>query len=235
VKIGLTYTGDEVKHNNYVNWLKADDDDIEVIKLHEKANNGKLLESCDALVLSGGVDIHPRFFNGSMDYPFKPVTGWEPERDEFEQAVFQSAIKNSLPVLGICRGLQLINVFYNGTLLLNIEEDNVYHKGGPDKRHVVEIDEASLLYEIAGVKKQEINSAHHQAIERLGAGIVGNSRSEDGIIEGIEWADKKDKPFMLGVQWHPERMKIFGLENSPLSKNIRDRFIKEIKLNIQKR
>jgi putative glutamine amidotransferase len=84
------------------------------------------------------------------------------------------------------------------------------------------------------VNSGAVNSAHHQAIDRLGKDLAVNSYSEDGVIEGIEWKNKNNKSFMLAVQWHPERMGFAGLNDSPLTKNIRAHFISVIKSNQKK-
>ncbi len=112
-------------------------------------------------------------------------------------------------VLGVCRGLQLINVHLKGTLIqdLGVEGDQTHMAGGgADKQHKVVVEEGTLLREVVGGKGGVANSAHHQAVGRLGTGLRVNCRAEDGTIEGLEWADPAGKPFMLAVQWHPERM-----------------------------
>ena len=117
MKIGLTYTGSDEKHNNYVSWLKSSEENPEVITLSAEKNNLNELRNCDALVLSGGVDMHPEFYNSSQtDYPNSPEKGFQKERDLFELAAFGLAQKNSLPVLGICRGMQLLNCALKGDL-----------------------------------------------------------------------------------------------------------------------
>jgi putative glutamine amidotransferase len=103
--------------------------------------------------------------------------------------------------------------------------------GDTDMRHGVEIERDSLLYGIAGKEKGEINSAHHQAIGVLGEGLTVNCRADDGTIEGIEWRERQGKSFMLGVQWHPERMYVEKMPDAGLYKRIRDRFVEEIKVN----
>src|SRR5947209_5004458 len=108
MKIGLTYTGSSEKHNNYVRWLMSGED-IEVIRLSVEDNNLDAAGDCDGLVLSGGVDIHPSFYGGGMEYREMPA-GWRKDRDEFEKAVLGLALELGKPVLGVCRGLQLINV-----------------------------------------------------------------------------------------------------------------------------
>jgi putative glutamine amidotransferase len=86
-----------------------------------------------------------------------------------------------------------------------------------------------MLHEIINADTTPVNSAHHQAIDRLGEGLTVNAKSEEGIAEGIERANPSGKPFLLAIQWHPERMFRFHLENSPGSKAIRNRFLEEIK------
>ena len=230
MKIGLTYTGDNTKHQNYVNWLKGNDD-IEIIKLSPEENNADAIKDCDALVLSGGIDIDPRVSGGPIHYANKP-DDWHLERDLFEKALYEFALDNDMPVLGICRGLQLVNVLQGGSLVDDLDDLNEKHKkeGTTDKDHVIKIKENTLLNEIVKINEGEVNSAHHQSIDKLGDNLIINSQSDDGTIEGIEWKDKNGKPFMLCVQWHPERM--FQFKNSPLSKNIRNRFIEEIRKSI---
>jgi putative glutamine amidotransferase len=229
VKIGITQTENPTKQQYYAAWLKANED-IEIIKLSADEQNLEAINSCDALVLSGGIDVHPKFYGGNTDYLANP-NALNEKRDEFEIAAFRSAQENNIPVLGICRGMQLINVIHKGTLIQDLEKENSdeVHKGDPDKSHHICISKDSLLHEITGEINGEINSAHNQAINKLGAGLIINAKSEDGTIEGIERADRSDNPFLLGIQWHPERMFSFNLENSPLSKMIRDRFITAIK------
>ncbi|HEY2720324.1 MAG TPA: gamma-glutamyl-gamma-aminobutyrate hydrolase family protein, partial [Chitinophagaceae bacterium] len=136
--------------------------------------------------------------------------------------------------LGICRGMQLINVIYKGTLIQNLDNDvlNKIHRGEPDKSHPVNIKKDTLLYDISHEENGQINSAHHQAVETLGEGLIASAVSNEGIIEAIERKNKLNQPFLLAVQWHPERMFRFQLENTPLSKNLRERFIEEIKKSI---
>ncbi|MCW3120217.1 MAG: hypothetical protein JWM28_4299 [Chitinophagaceae bacterium] len=229
IKIGLTYTGYEHKHQNYLNWLKGDDD-IEIIELAVEKNNAAAIKDCDGLVLSGGIDSHPRFYGGPMDYPNKPEEGWHTERDLFEKHLYEYALEYSLPVLAICRGLQLVNVLQGGTLKQDLGTLNETHKAIEelDKEHSIDVYKDTLLSEIVTVDTGKINSAHHQTIDKLGDDLMVNCIADDGTIEGAEWKDKKGKPFLLCVQWHPERMYKLRLQDTPLSKNIRNRFIVEI-------
>lgn len=220
MKIALTNCGSGPKKQGYyVNWLQGVNG-VEVVELSAEKNNAIELESCSGLVLSGGIDVHPSYYNNSKtDYP--KAEGFDEARDRFEKEVFNAAQKKQLPVLGVCRGLQFINCLMGGTLVQDLGDLNKTHEGGPDKIHEVEIERGSSLEKISGIAKGNVNSSHHQAIERLGKGLRINCKAEDGTIEGIERLES-DKPFLLAVQWHPERMED---QNSPLSKNIRDNFL----------
>lgn len=241
MKVGLTYTGTDWKHDNYVRWIKAGDDSIEVVRL--EAGGGGSMIGCDGLVLSGGVDIYPGFYGGGVDYP--GGGGWKPERDAFELEMLEAALAKGLPVLGVCRGLQLINVSQKGTLVqdLGVAGDAVHQHIQEDKIHGVKVDGGTLLGDVvgqdaqglrreAGLWRGVVNSAHHQAVERLGAGLRVNCRAEDGTIEGIEWAEPVGRSFLLAVQWHPERMLANGVGDPVLYRAVRDWFITAIKKNI---
>lgn len=229
MKIALTKTENPEKHQLYIDWLKGNDK-IEVVTLSAQENNADEIASCDALVLSGGVDIFPAFYGGSDDYPGKPEQ-WKKERDVFEMEVFESALEEQIPILGICRGLQLINIIHKGTLQQHLQNETLVqsHIGNPDKQHAVNIVEESLLHSLVDIERSDINSAHHQAIDKLGEGLMINCQADDGTIEGIEWKDKSNRPFMLAVQWHPERMFRMQLENTPLSRTLRTKFLDEIR------
>jgi putative glutamine amidotransferase len=230
MKIGLTYTGDAEKHQNYKRWLKGDEE-VSITRLSAADNNLDSIKHCDAIVLSGGKDIHPKYYkNKKTSYPEK-TGSFDKKRDEFEIAVFKSAQRNNIPVLGVCRGLQLINCILGGNLKQDLGKalNKIHRFEINDKAHGLNIEPGSLLYEITQIKRGVVNSAHHQGIKTLGDGLQINCRADDGTIEGFEWADKKEKPFMLCVQWHPERMFKLQLGESPLSKAVRNRFMEEIK------
>ena len=232
MKIGLTYTGFEEKHNNYLRWLKGNED-IELVTLSKDNRDDEMIKHLDGIVMSGGVDIHPKYYNGNTGYANAPEQ-YDEERDEYEVAVFTISQQNNIPLLGVCRGMQLVNCILGGSLIQDIGSDaNKIHRFEKnDKAHAVNIVPGSLLNEIALLERGVVNSAHHQTINKAGKGLQANCISDDGITEGLEWAEKLNKSFLLCIQWHPERMYKLGLQNSTLSKNIRDRFIEEIKKSI---
>lgn len=212
------------RNYNYANWLE--ENDVPYILLDWEKNNYDDINKCSSLILTGGADIFPEFYADWEDG--RNRDDYIPSRDGFEFRLFDYAIENRLPILGICRGMQLINCRLNGSLINDIETvRGVNHRkisDTEDRYHEINIKDGTLLREIAGGTKGNVNSSHHQGIERPGEGLIVSARAPDGIIEAIEWAEKDNKPFFLGIQWHPERMKD---KQSALSKNIIERFIAE--------
>lgn len=211
------------KFDFYLQWLACGDVNYKILNYHEY--NFDDIKECSSLILTGGYDIYPEFCNEPAESEIK--TDYVPERDGFEFKLLDYALEHNLPILGICRGLQLINCRMNGNLLNDIEavRDTKHTKLEEyrDREHYVSLSEGSLLMEIIGEKRGEVNSAHHQGIDRLGDDLIVSAKADDGIIEGIEWEDK-NKQFLIGVQWHPERMCNLY---SPFSKNLLIRFKEE--------
>jgi putative glutamine amidotransferase len=225
--IGITHT--EARYENYPLWIKGNDTEIEIIKL--TAENKKDLESCDGIVLSGGVDTHPSFYgNQRLNYPLAPDS-FNQERDVFELSVFKYAQENNIPVLGVCRGMQLVNIALGGNMIQDIEEsgkrDHRRH-GNLDGVHEIEVEHGSLLHTITGCNKGTINSAHHQALKEIAPPLKVTSFSPDGIPESTEWKEPQGKPFLLCVQWHPERLSQVQPGN-PFAGAIREGFLKAVR------
>lgn len=216
------------KFHNYTGWLEREK--LPYVILDWEKNNFEDIKGCSSLILTGGSDIFPEFYNDWEDG--KNREEYIPERDGFEFKLLDHALDNNYPVLGICRGMQLINCRLNGSLLSDIETiRNTNHRKiseTEDRIHSVNVREDSLLYEITCSTMGNVNSSHHQAIDRLGEGLMISAKAGDGIIEAIEWLEKDNKPFFLAIQWHPERMTDSA---SPFSKNIIDRFKEETKNN----
>ncbi len=165
----------------------------------------EILDLLDGLVMAGGADIDPASY-GAQPHPETLDT--VPERDRFEIALLRAAIEREMPVLGICRGMQLINVAYGGTLLQHLPERFGHHEhlrvpgtfDGAD--HDVELVEGSLAARAAGEIYHATKSHHHQGVDQLGEGLqISGSSAMDGLPEAIEMPDRR---FVLGVQWHPE-------------------------------
>jgi putative glutamine amidotransferase len=163
----------------------------------------RLLDRIDGLLLAGGADVDPSFY-GAEAHPETTAT-W-PERDRFELALARRALERRMPILGICRGTQLLNVARGGTLVQHVP-DLVGHGGhrqtpGAFGKHEVRLEPGSLAARAAGAEALEVDSHHHQGVGELGDGLVASGWSVgDELIEAIELADH---PFALGVIWHPE-------------------------------
>lgn len=166
----------------------------------------KLLETVDGVLISGGFDINPLTYG---EEPSKELEFIYPDRDEFDLNLIRIANKLGKPILGICRGLQILNVAFGGTLyqdISHIEGNYIKHfqstKNNAATGHTVEIVQGTIIGSILG-ESAVVNSFHHQAVKKLADGFTVTARSKDGIIEAIE---KKGDPFTVGVQWHPEKM-----------------------------
>ena len=214
---------------NYWNWFTQDDlqNDLELVELNFQRNNTEDIPTCDGFVLTGGVDVHPSFYNGNPAYENVPVQ-FEPDRDRFEERIYRYSQLHKLPVLGICRGMQLVNVLEGGKLIQDLDNGNARHKKeASDKQHNIMAAGKSLLQQVSGSVSGRVNSAHHQAIDpdAIGHNLVANAYADDNdnIIEGLEFKDRSAKAFMLCVQWHPERMK--DKEANPFSQNIKEQFL----------
>ncbi len=166
---------------------------------------GEILDNCDGLLLSGGTDVDPKIFG---EVPHTALGRVDGPRDPFEITLAREAVRRDMPVLGICRGLQVLNVALGGTLIQDIPSDvagALVHETGDDRLvigHDVTIEGDSRLAQLLKATRVGVNSFHHQAAKRLGEGLTLSATSpEDGIVEGIEMPERK---FVVAVQWHPE-------------------------------
>lgn len=160
----------------------------------------------DGLLLTGGnFDVPPSFYG---DEDIHETVSLRPDRSEFEFALAKEMYARQKPMLGICGGMQLMNVIFGGSLIQHIPNaiDNCLLHEQPNPRneagHAIEIVPGSLLYKIAQKETASVNSAHHQAIKTVADRFLVNAWAPDGVIEGIEYRDPEH--FLLGVQWHPE-------------------------------
>ncbi|MBI4042687.1 MAG: gamma-glutamyl-gamma-aminobutyrate hydrolase family protein [Deltaproteobacteria bacterium] len=169
--------------------------------------NCELIKSCDGLILTGGADISPQQYG---EEPLKPEWSGQPERDAAELALIKEALDLKIPILGICRGCQLINVAFGGSLFQDIAAQcptNLCHRNPAIydlNAHPVKLAPNNPLVEIfEGREDLLVNAVHHQAVDKLGKGLEAIARAEDGIVEAI-WRPNPRHPLVLGVQWHPE-------------------------------
>lgn len=160
------------------------------------------LDGVAGLLLTGGTDVNPQLYSEIA----QPETETpDDERDAVERELIAAALEKDMPILAICRGLQILNVFDGGTLIQHLPsaERHVQH-GVPlaTPAHEISIEPGTLLAQIAGAERCQVNSRHHQAAGKIGAHLRVTARdAEDATIEALEWPDKR---FVVAVQWHPE-------------------------------
>ena len=167
----------------------------------------QIISLADGLLLAGGCDIHPMRYGVSPKIILKEM---DIERDRIEFILLEKALAAKLPILAVCRGMQLINIQQGGTLYQDIA-DEVPHSLAHDFNqidrnyiaHDITIEEHSLLSQLVKSRKLSVNSLHHQGIKRLGDGLTAIAHSSDGLIEAVELTGH---PFCIGVQWHPEEI-----------------------------
>ena len=205
--------------------------EVELVDLSFRKNNLEDFERCDGFVLTGGVDVHPSLYGADVNYENRPED-FQVERDYFEEKLYRYSQENKRPLLALCRGMQLINALQGGGLMQDLGVDNRHHRSeeGMDKEHTITIEQDTDLFHITGLHKGVVNSAHHQVIDpaKIGDNLKVNAFSSAGnkVIEGIEWDDKTNQAFMLGVQWHPERIRN---AEYPLAGNIKKAFLEAVR------
>jgi putative glutamine amidotransferase len=165
----------------------------------------EVLRALDGVVLAGGTDVSPEVYG---EVPGPRMEEVVLERDLYEVAIATAAMQRDLPVLGICRGLQILNVATGGTLHQHLlDQGYADHRPAPGRlddvtNHLVEVDATSVLARCGLAGLREVNSHHHQGIANVGAGGRPIARSlPDGVVEAVEWSPHR---FVVGVQWHPE-------------------------------
>ncbi len=191
-----------------------------ILPLHVCAEDAiQVLDLCDGLILTGGPDLHPALFGEEI----KPACGSIcPARDVLEQTLYHHALERDMPVLGICRGIQAINVFQGGTLYQDLPtekpSDCRHEMEKPYDRVIHQVTLSGPLRELLAMEQLGVNSIHHQALKDLGKDLEVMAVADDGIVEAVR---HKDKKFVWGVQWHPE----FSFNADEYSRKIMKAFV----------
>lgn len=177
---------------------------VKWIDLEDREKMRSQLAKCQGLLLPGGGDLQPHLYGQS---PTEKCGKPDLKRDAGEWAILDAFLPTDKPILGICRGAQLMNVYCGGTLHQDIVDISISKHSDYNNRagftHKVNLTPGTKLQAILGVDACNVNSMHHQAADRIAESLVVSAVSKDGIVEGLE---KRDHPFFLGVQWHPEHM-----------------------------
>jgi putative glutamine amidotransferase len=191
-------------YTTYIDSLRAAGA-VPVVIPPQPENAAELIGALDGLVLAGGFDCDPGLYGEDRHPSVEPM---DPRRQSNDLALAKAARDRGIPTLGICLGLQMMNVAAGGSLVQDIDsaiETEIQHASDPSNRvrHDVVVEKGTHLSAILGQQEMNVNSSHHQAIRNVGQGFRVTAYAPDGIVEGIE--DPKH-PFYLGVQWHPEDM-----------------------------
>lgn len=223
MRIALTLDQDLPEDNDYLRALLEAGvrrDEIVVLRPGDPIQGG-----FDGVVIAGGDDVDPALY-GREVLPEGRVKV-DPGRDSIDFPVFEEAWREGVPALGICRGLQVMNVARGGTLIQHLpleSPSNIEHRKPkkPNRRdHAVAIRAGTRLSEIAGSPEIDVNSRHHQAVDRPAEDFVVTATAPDGVIEGLE---ARDGRWLVAVQWHPE-----NLHDDPASKRLFREFVEEVR------
>ncbi|MEN8224383.1 MAG: gamma-glutamyl-gamma-aminobutyrate hydrolase family protein [Bacteroidota bacterium] len=229
IVIGISKALPAKYYGNYAKWLNRVDTGIISVDLYHIPLDSALLllDGCSGLILSGGPDVFPGRYDQAKDTIKCDIDYY---RDTLEWALIRKAKEMEMPILGVCRGLQIFNIYHGGSLYPDIPTDfdsTIMHrcKDKNNCNHAIRVLKNSSLFKITGERTGTVNSNHHQGIHRLGKGLSAIARTDEGLIESIEYESPEDMPFFLGVQWHPERMDTLN----PFSMPIAREFIHEAK------
>jgi putative glutamine amidotransferase len=172
----------------------------------ESVRNPESLDGLDGLLLTGGCDVNPKLYGQERAAESEPP---EDARDQLEKKLLEEALVRDLPVLGICRGMQMFNVVCGGTLIQHVANVDTHRVKARDKEpgrhpaaHSVRVKPGTRLEGIIGAGEHQVNSRHHQAVDKLGDGLIESAIADDGVVEALELTG--NGAFAVAVQWHPE-------------------------------
>ncbi len=227
IKIAISKSCNSGHYSNYSLWLNKIDSTLDIVNLYKISMDSAIdqLQTCDGLILSGGPDVSPMWYGKEVDN--NRLGDVDTRRDTLEFECIKTALKLNMPILGICRGLQIFNTSQGGTLFLDIPSDYdtlVKHRCKEKENcfHNITIDTLSMLYSITETNNGIVNSNHHQGIDRLAEYLKAVAWANDGLIEAIEWKDTTKRAFFIAVQWHPERMDTSSVLSLPLARQFLD-------------
>ena len=189
-----------------------------VLLVNDEANVDELLSTLDGVLLTGGVDVDPARYGGNPKHSHSQAARYRPARDAFEIALVRATRETGVPTLCICRGIQVANVAFGGTLIEDVHDElghgyTINHRqtyeNGQDRSdyalgHDVSVDSQSAFARLVGVTSFAANSMHHQALRAVAPEFRVVGRTSDGIVEALETVE--EHPFFFGVQWHPEEL-----------------------------
>jgi putative glutamine amidotransferase len=212
------------KYDMYAPWLAAMSRGVETVELSSLSDEAAVaaVKNADGIVFTGGPDIDPICYKRpEFQMQCKNITEDSRRRDQAEMRWFELARNAGIPLLCVCRGMQLANVIFGGTLIPHLSNAEKHVKQDGDREHNVRLEPTSILSESEGNLDYVVNSSHHQALDEISPMFRVTARAPDGTVEAVEWMETDGKPFFLGVQWHPERMS----PQSPMSSLVAKAFL----------
>jgi putative glutamine amidotransferase len=209
--------------SNYINWIEADN--IIILDAYTIKNTDSILALTDGIILTGGEDINPLQYNDTINLAVCGDINYK--RDTLERKLFDFALEHKIPLIGVCRGMQMMNVASGGSLYGDIPTEigtEVIHRNNGEVNHeIVLVDTCSLIFPL-GIDTIMVNSWHHQGLKIMPNHLRVIARAFDGLPEAI-MMDKSTHPFMIAVQFHPERL---GQDNL-IHQTMKSSFFKEIR------
>ena len=208
--------------DSYINWIS--DENTIIIDAYRIKNTDSLLNLADGIILTGGEDINPIEYNDTSNIKLCGPINYK--RDTLERKLFEYAFKNKIPLIGVCRGMQMMNVVSGGTLYGDIPSEignEVIHRFNGEVNHEIVLCDTSSLIFSSNKDTIVVNSFHHQGLKKISPFLRVIARALDGIPEAVV-IDKNHHPYMIGVQFHPERL---GKENQ-IYQTIRSSFHKQL-------
>jgi putative glutamine amidotransferase len=208
--------------SNYVKWIE--DKNVIILDAYTIKNTDSILALADGIILTGGEDINPLEYNDTANIKVCGKINFS--RDTLERKLFDFALKNKIPLIGVCRGMQMMNVASGGTLYGDIPTEigtTVIHRNNGEVNHeIVLCDTSSLIFPIA-TDTIMVNSWHHQGLKIMPSHLRVIARSFDGLPEAVVM-NKSEHPFMIAVQFHPERLG----KNNAIHQTMKKSFYKKI-------
>ncbi len=227
MRIGLSFDQGTPKYRLYLGALlaAAEHAGLPIVPLWmaspEKPLEPYFLETLDGICFTGGADVEPQRYGLEDPHGLCKTC---PGRDEQELAMLERAFERRLPILAVCRGMQLLNVHRGGTLIPDLDSA-ADHLLRDDERHTIQIEATSALGRLARTSEAVVTSSHHQAVGKIGNGLKAIAWHQDRTIEALTWNAPLRKPWMMAVQWHPERMSL----SEPLAGSLYKGFLQAVK------
>jgi len=223
LKIAVSWVSGVKDSSNYIKWLRRTNPTADYLVMSGLSADSvdMVFKHCSGLLLTGGEDVYPGRYGQESDTARCGL--FNLRRDTLEFGLIEKAIKRKIPILGVCRGHQIINVALGGTLYVDIPTDiktDLLHQCNDYLKcfHHVKVLPDNILSRLSGSESGPVTTNHHQAVNKVADDLKVMAVSDDGLIEALGWKNPEGKPFLITVQWHPERMDSTSTLSTPIAK-----------------